>query len=387
VAYLGMPQPDVYREAIRSGLAVWYTVDATRDGAPVDGATGLQPTGGTITDTTRPGVRRVLNLTLAPEPGLFDVLAPTGTQLAVTAHVRYITRTVTHIPMGVFDVDTQSLTEGGGGLTVTAPDKWVRIQRARFVKPAESAPGTRVTEQIAILIRGALGASEQVNITATSTAQVGALLWEADRAQAILDLARDIGAWVYFDRDGVATIADQPRTGKTADWLIDASASGVLTELDRERSRTATRNVVVVSSSASDGERFPAQTVWDNDPASPTYAGTDPLTAPETAGPFGISTYFYDTPTLATVAQARTAGLTILARMSGLASQVSLGAVPNPAVDAFDAIDVMPPRERYDLPRVIERHFADTVTHPLTVGQAQQIDGRSTRTEEIDGGS
>jgi hypothetical protein len=36
-----------------------------------------------------------------------------------------------------------------------------------------------------------------------------------------------------------------------------------------------------------------------------------------------------------------------------------------------------------------ERHVVDTVTHPLIVGgsTAQQIDGRSTRYEQIEGGS
>jgi hypothetical protein len=60
---------------------------------------------------------------------------------------------------------------------------------------------------------------------------------------------------------------------------------------------------------------------------------------------------------------------------------VSLGQVPNPAVDAFDVLDVMPPKERYDIARVLERHVADTVTHPLSLGTAQHIEGRSTRTD------
>jgi hypothetical protein len=95
-------------------------------------------------------VRRVLNLELAPEPGLFDLLSPIGTTLTVTARVMYTNRTTVDIPMGVFDVDSESLSEGGGGLSLTAPDKWVRIQRARFIKPQASNPGTCWwTDQIA----------------------------------------------------------------------------------------------------------------------------------------------------------------------------------------------------------------------------------------------
>jgi hypothetical protein len=75
-------------------------------------------------------------------------------------------------------------------------------------------------------------------------------------------------------------------------------------------------------------------------------------------------------------------GLAILSRVKGLASQVSLESVPNPAIDAFDVIDVLPPRQRYDLERVLERHVVDDVTHSLTL-QETQIDGRSTRAEPI----
>jgi hypothetical protein len=206
---------------------------------------------GQITDTTKPGVRRTLSLDLAASPGLFDLLAPIGTTLTVTAQVTYTGRTGVRIPMGVFDVDSQSLSEGGGKLSLTAPDKWQRIVRARFIGPASSVVGIPVTQQIAQLIQGALGPLEEIVITATSDAVTPALTWEKDRDKAIIDLATGAGIWVYFDRFGIATIADLPTVKSSPDWLIDASPSGVLLDLDRQRSRTNTYNVVVVESSAS----------------------------------------------------------------------------------------------------------------------------------------
>lgn len=404
---------DPFRDAIRSEVTITYTVDATLGGSAV--ATGLQPTGGTITDTTKPGVRRVLNLELADEDGLYDALTPYGTQLVATAHVQYTNRVTVDIPMGVFDVDAEKVSEGGGALSLTAPDKWRKIQRARFIGPGISTPGLSVPDQIAALIRDALGPSEPVNILTSNAPSMPAQVWEKDRDQAILDLAKSIGCWVYFDRTGVATIADIPTIGDTADWLVDSSASGVLIELDRERSRTTTRNVIVISSSAADGERFPTQYVWDSDPASPTYAGTNPMYGVG-VGPFGVVVDYFDSPILSSADEALAAGRTILARSTGLASQVSLGQVPNPAVDAFDVLDVLPPGRKvsgvgylsggfgrdpfgsspfgvgsgsgrpqvtYSSTRVIERHVADTVTHPLAVGgnTFQSIEGRSTRTD------
>lgn len=380
--------PAPYREAMRSGgYSLYYSVDASIGGVPVEGAQDLRPTGGTITDTTKSGVRRVLNLELAPEPGLFDLLSPIGTTLNVTAKITYLDRSTLDIPMGVFDVDSERSSEGRGGISITAPDKWGRVQRARYLIPDKSTPGVPVQVQISAILHGALGVDEPINNYTTRQATVGALVWEKDRAKAIIELAESIGAWVYFDREGVFTIADIPTIGASADWLIDSGSNGVLVDLDRERSRTDTANVVVVESSAAEGALFPTQVVWDDDPASPTYAGPNPLAYPASgAGPFGIVTRYYDTPVLSDVGSARAAGMSILARVSGLASQVSLSQVQNPAVDAFDVIDVLPLRERYDIPRVLERHVVDQVTHPLLFG-AQRIEGRSTRVEEIAGGS
>jgi hypothetical protein len=63
------PPPDVYGQAIRSSVKIGWSVSAIFAGAPVDGATDLAPVGGSITDTNKPGVRRVLNVDLAPERG------------------------------------------------------------------------------------------------------------------------------------------------------------------------------------------------------------------------------------------------------------------------------------------------------------------------------
>jgi hypothetical protein len=369
--------PDQFTQAIRNSLRLSYSATATYDNAPVAGASDLRPTGGTITDTSKPGVRRVLNLDLAGGDTLFEALSPTGTLLTVSCTVTYTDNTTAVIPMGVFDIDSDRLSEGDGTISVTAPDKWVRIQRAKFLTPVSSTPGMSVTAQIAALIRGALGSDEPVTITATSSASMGAVTWEKDRDKAIIDLADQIGAWVYFDRTGEAIVADVPTSGRSTTWLADASLTGVLTELTRERSRTDTFNVVVVASSSTDSEKFPTQIVWDDNPLSPTYAGTDPMNAPETAGPFGIVVDYLDTPNLATAGEAQAAGLARLARGQGLAMQVSLGQVPNPAVDAFDSIDVLPPPETFNTSRVLERHVADTVTHPLSLGTAQHIEGRS----------
>lgn len=411
---MAYPVANPFRKAIRGQIGRTYTVDAWFNGVPVAGAQGLEPLGGTITDTNKPGVRRVLqSLQLEGDTAMFERLSPLGTQLKVFAHLTYPDRDTVTVPMGVFVIDEVRHAVGDGLISITAPDKWELIRRARFIGPANSVPGTAITDQIASLITGALP-GESVAITATSSASVGNLTWDEDREKAILDMAASVAAWAYFDRDGAAVVADIPTRSANADWLIDASltgSGGVLLDLDLQRSARETVNVVVVTSSAADGEKFPVQVAFDSNPSSPTYAGTDPFTAPGTAGPFGIRVKYIDTPTDTDAAGALAAAQAELNRSIGLASQVNLVQVPNPAVDAFDVIDVQPPSP--PLPRVVsttggsgfgtgpfgtapfgegeggypvvewisearvERHVVDTVTHPLTVeDQGQPIEAR-----------
>ena len=370
------------------GMTVVYSAAATTGGVPVQGAQDLRPIGGQIMDTTKAGVRRTLTLDLAPDlisgTPLYELLTPAGTQLKVTAHCSAGSVPIVDVAMGVFDVDAEQVSEGGGKITLTAPDKWDRIRRARFLQPQASSPGIPVVQQITLLVQGALGAGETVLNLASSAAQVGALTWDRDRDKAIQDLARSIGAWVYFDEFGQCTIADIPTMGSSADGLINSGSNGVLTSLDRSRTRQGAYNVVVVSSSASTGEAFPTQYIWDDDPNSPTYAGKDPLHDPGSAGPFGIVPVFYSSPILASVTDARQAGAAILATTVGLASQVSLGGVPNPKLKAGQVIDVLPPPIQWSADRVLERHVCETVTHPLVFDSSSQpmtIAGRSTRVD------
>jgi hypothetical protein len=354
-------RPNVLTQLWRSGgHEITYTVAASSAGVPVQGAQALQPTGGQVTDTNKPGVRRTLNLELAREVigGRFleDLLSPMGTTLTVTAHVTAGSVPVADIPMGVFDVDQVDVDEGNGKITITAPDKWQRIVRSRFVVPQPSQQGY----------------------------PVGALTWDKDRDKAIQDLAASIGVWVYFDRIGQCVIADIPQIGASADWLVDAGTeSSVLISVDRSTSRQGTANVVVVSSSASAGEAFPTDVRLRPRRELPTYAGPDPLNNPGAAGPFGVVPVFYSSPVLGSAWDALTAGTAILARTVGLASQVSLSAVPNPQVDAWHVIDVLPPKQPWAPDRVFERHVVDTVVHPLAFGDGSPmtITGRSTRSD------
>lgn len=374
-----------YLDAVRDGGNYRVHVDAWRGGALLQAGRDLAVASGTVTDDAEPGVRRQLDITLTPEPGetvqqLFDLLAPVGTELRVRSVLRYPDGVSSEsVPMGVFDIDSEQMGYAPGGtLVVKASDKWVRIQRARFLAPFASNPAITIKAQIAALIRRALGSGEPVTTTATSNAMTPKVVWDRDMDKAILDLAKSIGAWVYFDRDGVATIADLPADNSASVWRVAADNDGVMLDASRSRDRSKTYNTVVVNSEQVDGAAlFAPVTLSDGDTTSPTYVG----------GPFGSVPYFYSSPLLTTTNQATQAGLSILARVKGLNAQLGLKTVRNHALDAMDAISVQLPKERWDVPLPpIEHHLVDRIVHPLTAGDSQSVDTRSTRTDE-EGGS
>lgn len=390
-----------YLEALRVGYRMEGYVEAWRSGAQltyIDGE-GLPRTklplvadaNNVVTvDGSSPGPRRTLSVTLAPLPGLWDLLSPVGTELRAFHTVEYTHGLSETIPQGVFDIDVQRMGYGADEtISVTAPDRWQRIVNARFAIPRAASAGVNMRVQIATLIAEALPGGIGLVDTATTTVNTPIQVWEDSRAKAIQDLAKAAAVDVGFDRTGVPFIRNAPVLSENVVWTVDASAQGVLIAADRERNRQSTYNVVKIMSEASTkgDPLFAPQFVWDNNPLSPTYAGPDPITSPGLAGPFGVRMFTYSSPLVADATAALAAGRVLLEQASGLAAQLSLQAAPNPALDDGDTIQVVLPRERYDVPRPVERHVVRRLTVPLTPGAAQSIDTRSTVADIDEGGA
>jgi hypothetical protein len=375
-----------FLDAIRGPHREWGYVQAWYGGALVEfqGESNLPLVDGSIdVDGATPGARRTLSATFAPEPGLWEALAPIGTELKAFTVLRFPDGTTETVPQGVFVVDVQRMGYAvNGDIKVTAPDRWVRVQRARFLAPRASLPGVLVVDQISALLLQAMPAGLTVSQESTATATVPRQTWDRDRDKAIQELAKAASVDVFMDRNGSPVIRNVPTLSSSPVWTVDASASGVLIDADRERNRQRTRNIVVVNSTANP-PAFVTQYLWDNDPDSPTYAGsgagagtTPPV--PASAGPFGQVPHFYASPLLMNASQALQAGGTLLAKTTGLAAQLSLSAVANLALDDGDTIRVELPPERRDLLRPVERHIVDRLSVPLLPHKnAQRLETRS----------
>lgn len=388
-----------WQEIIRTGGGWWYGyVTATApDGSPImaedewGAPTDHLPLQADATnevpvDSSTPGARRTLSATLAPLPGLYDDLAQVGVQMRAFSAVRYLDGTVEYAPQGLFDVDVAKVGyAASGNITVTAPDRWNRIQNARFFTPRASTKGATVRAQIATLLTEALPAGTTVSDQASSAATVPAQTWDRDRAQAIQDLATAASLDVFFDRNGIPVIRNIPVLNPSnVTFTVDASETGVLIDASRERNRQKTYNIVVVNSTTANGAtNLPTQYVWDNNPGSPTYAGpgtgisaTPPSAA--TAGPFGQRPTFYSSPLLLTVAQMQAAGQAILQRVMALEAQLTLSSVPVPMLDDGDTILVVLPDGTKEV------HLVDGFTVPLVPHKnPMPIQTRSTRPDDV----
>jgi hypothetical protein len=342
---------------------IWYQNAIQMQNVPISG--------GQVSINSGTGVRRNLDMTI-PDVGLWGLLSTPGIQIRPYRGVRYAGGQVEMVPLGVFMVDSVSMSAANeGSISISsAPDRWSYVQRARFETPQSSIATNTAKQEIARLVVGAI--SVGVNNIATSTALAGALTYEKDREEPINALLNAIGAEAYFDTSGQLQIINAPLLGAGATWSVDAGEDGILLGGSRRRDRTRTYNVVVVTVAALDGQVVPAPVVVaDTDATSPTYVG----------GPMGRVPYFYESPIFIDAGQMLTAGKALLNKVKGVNAQLDIESAVNPALDRGDVIFVKTGDG------TLERHMVVNLTIPLTADGTQTISTQSSRPDgEVPGG-
>lgn len=329
----------------------------------------------TVEASTRTSPRRSLSLEVQLSAQAWTELSTPGTYLQVYRGVQFVDGSVERVLLGTFDVDEASVGYGPDNtLSISAPDVWARVSKARFEAPRTVAAGTAVLPLAVTWAAEAVGKGYPGFVaiyTGDRTSTIKRSTFARDRAEAVSMLAARVGAWVYATPAGLVTARDIPSLSVTPVWTVDASASGVLLDASRTRSTARTYNVVVVSSGDTDGKPpFNPVTVADTDPTSPTYVD----------GPMGRVPYFVASSLLDNATQAAAYGTKILRRVRGLAAQLQLTTIVNPALEPGDVISVMLPGRGGQPPKT-ERHVVDAVSIPLSAAGTQNLSTRSTRPE------
>jgi hypothetical protein len=374
------PVSDTFLKATRSGVAV--VPRATFTNPFTSQSTDLPiESGSNVTVDVTAAARRVLSLVCPPLQSLYDTLNVPGGEITVTQTFRFIDGTTETVPLGVFCVDQSQMGyRTDGQLQVTAPDRWWRIVQNRFGLSRSSVPGNGAWQEIQRLVEGAwpnagfpfpgwaAGSPGHTAITL-----VGPIVWsDGRRDNAITSLLVANSLDFYFDATGAAVLQPLPvLTGaSTPVWTVDASNTGVFMDGTRKLDLSRAANAVIVSTSATDIVLPPVEVKNVHDPS------VDPLS---TLGPLGYVPRYYTSAAIRTSAQQDAAGLTILEKQLQAATQVSLTAVPNPALDGWDVIDVVYPPGDFGTVRPSERQLLESTVIPLTPDTPQTIALRSTR--------
>jgi kumamolisin len=335
---------------------------------------------GSVTIDRTSAIRRTLTLTVPSTQATWDALDTVGGEITVTQGFKYTDNTIETVPLGVFVVDQDQIGYGPGDtIQLTCPDRWIKVQRNGFNAASRaSVPSNMAWQEIKRLVEGAWPGGTYLfpgwatgSPGTSATTKVGSLLWDdGNRESAINSIAADNSVEVFFDATGLAVLRPIPVLTSTSIpvWTVAAGQAGVMVSADRTRDRSSVRNAMIVTTSATDVTFNPVE-------VKNTTVG-DPLNV---AGPLGYVPMDISSSTLRNSAQAGAYGYTQLALNLGIAKQLSLEAVGNPAQDAEDVILVVLPKIDANTSRPNELHICDTVTTPLVPSGTQAISTRSTR--------
>jgi hypothetical protein len=318
--------------ATPTGYRRWMRFTASRGGDSVE----LEPVGGNLTqDARRNGrwdgrLQFVGNDLLPTRPS--DILTPFGTLITAELGLELLDGSVSTVPYGVYEISSVGtrVTAENRTVDVSLSDISGEIERYRFESPLTIPAGTDLGTMVNTVISSRTGLNPGVGL-------VGAVLGAArtfgiDTGTApwseLLDVLDSFSRSAWYDRVGDVQIGVTTAEVEAAYPL--SSLASLSADFD-----TRPPNVVVARGEPQDGAAPVQAIAMDEDPSSPTYAGTGPGTSP-----YGRVTYFYSSPLLRTVAQAQSAANTILAANVGAGATYALIVPYDPTITAGDVVAV-----------------------------------------------
>jgi hypothetical protein len=339
----------------------------------VPGQTGIDPdgveipvlAGNVIMDATA-NITSTLELTTVYDwPRDTDSFGtPYGAEIYVERGVIHSAGVSEYVGLGYFRVDkVRQARTPNGAIQISGTDRMSSVIDARAMQPRVFGAGASVAGVISDLVGELMPSIPAIYDYSAGTDFLGSQhIFDDDRLAFIQDLLNSRAKIAYFDYAGRLQIKARPDPSTTPSvWDVNAGRNGVLVEMQREISRAEVYNAVVARGEAA-GENPPVQGfAYDDAPTSPTRFG----------GPFGQVPKFYSSSFLTTNDQCTAAAASMLLTATGLPYNVSLGLVPNPALEASDVIAVT-----YDQRENTELHIIDRLTIPLDPSTAMTIDTR-----------
>jgi hypothetical protein len=332
------------------------------DGSPLNEIPILS---GDVTFDTTADVNSTLDLTTnIAWPGLPTSLGnPYGSEIYIERGVQYANGIKEYVGLGYFRIDSiEQQNAPKGTLRITGSDRMANIRDGRRAQPIQFSAGASVGAVIDFAVGEVVPGLVTVYDTSLyTTFLVADAIMDQDRLGFVQNLVAAYGKVAYFDYAGRLQIKSAPSPTSQPVYTINSGTNGVLVSMDRAISRDGVYNAVVVTGEAA-GQLPPVMaTAYDTNPASPTRWG----------GPFGYIPEFYSSSFLTTSDQCLSAGNAMLTNATGVPYSVSLGTVPNPALEGWDVINVS-----YVLSADSETHIIDKISYGLSVSGPMGIDTR-----------
>lgn len=332
---------------------------------PGGAAVDFEFVSGTVTDDRYAAIRRRLDLTVI-DPAMLPSSSTSpinvyGTEIQVWRGLAFANQQQELCSKGIFRIEDIDTTIPGGAIGITGWDRSIQVQDERFLKPRKLAGMTAIA-LIELLITEVYP-SAAFDVRTSDATTIPKHVVDRDRLGEVQRVAQVIGCEVFPDATGRWVIQDVPDPAAAAFvWTVDAGPDGVMVGASPKTSRTGAPNTVVASGDGTGGNQAPVYGIaQDNDPLSPTWVG----------GSYGVVPRFFSSPHLRTQAQADRVAAAQLADHVGVSRTVDLDQVPNPALEAGDAIQIIYPDGSK------EQHLIDSMTTPLTASGGQSLSTRA----------
>lgn len=291
--------------------------------------------------------------------------APYGQELFIERGVQYGNGVKEWVGLGYFRINS---TEQDGSsrdlVRFMGEDRMSRVRDARPLQPVPYTSGTSVGAVIDAVVAEAIPGVTTVypDWDPYSVTLGSDHILDDDRIKFLKEIVTAYGRTMYFDYKGRFVVKKIPDpVAANAVWDVSVGKYGVLCSFGRVINRDGVYNAVVATGEPIADQPPVRGVALDLNTTSPTYY----------LGPFGPVPRFFSSSFLTTNDQAASAALSILQSATGLPYVVSLGVVPNPALEGWDILKVT-----YDPRKSSEYHVVDTITYRL---EAQGLMNIATR--------
>ncbi len=332
----------LYREALAAGHRQYVRIEVwSGDGVPLESSIpqhlrgdpggGLAVISASVSATLTSRVARNLMLAVSDElyPRLeTDLLAPFGNEIRAFSGILLGDGSDQYV-WQVFrgKIQDVSMDNTSGTCTVICADRAAEVADNAFVSPQNSQPGNTINLEWQRLIVDAL-ADATFGASDTFAKTIEALTWEFDRASALDEMSRSVGALWYPLANGDFVLRRLPWTfAAPLVFSFTDGEGGTINSFATRRSREAIFNTVTVTGERLNGDAPVHAVAQDTSPGSPT----------RVTGPFGVKSRVERLQTPSTQGGAQSTAEALLRAYIAPVEEFTLQMVPDAALELGDA--------------------------------------------------